>query len=395
MHSLYTERRYDARVPSVEMRALRDGSRRYFVRLRDPKRGKYTSETFTSRAEAERFCRLVEAIGPARAIAERAEEVGSGSPVTLDEVMDGYLKWNAKRVRSDRTIADYSRDYRNWIAPTFGARKADAVTEDDVQRWVEEMSGSLSPKSVADRHAILHAAYKWGIRNKAVTTDPCLATVLPKRHRKAVKGIRPPEWIALHTALRQINPDAADLAEFLLGTGWRFSEATALSAYDVEDYGDGQVWVTMGQVVRRNAAGQHVVVQDAKSEKSQRRSRLSPKIATLVQRRLEKVEGDAPVFTTARGAQWHYSNFANRAWKPACKAANLTRNPTPHWLRHSHIVWLDRTGKVSLPELQRRAGHESIETTVGVYGSMIEDVNVAALEAFDAMLGDEQPQIMP
>jgi integrase len=60
------------------------------------------------------------------------------------------------------------------------------------------------------------------------------------------KGLRPAEWKALHVALCQIDQDAADFALFLAWTGWRFSEAAALSSYDVEDYGDS-LYVTMGR----------------------------------------------------------------------------------------------------------------------------------------------------
>ena len=60
----------------------------------------------------------------------------------------------------------------------------------------------------------------------------------------------------------------------------------------------------------------------------------------MVNRRLQNVTGDGLVFTTSTGAQWRYSNFRDRAWTPAVKAANLTRKPSPHWLRHtSGIDW--------------------------------------------------------
>src|SRR5699024_463531 len=102
---------------------------------------------------------------------------------------------------------------------------------------------------------------------------------------------------------------------------WRWSEATALSAYDVEDHGD-KLHVTMGRVVRRNAAGEHVIVDDAKSAAGLRRIALDAEPAEMVRRRVATVRGDGLVFTTGRGHQWHYANFRNRAWNPAVAAAN-------------------------------------------------------------------------
>lgn len=380
-------------MPTVQTRHLKDGTSRYFVRVRDPVRHKETSETFATRKEAQQFCDEVRLLGPAEAIGRRERKLTEDAGPTVDSLFAGFIAWKTARVRSDRTIADYRRDYRNWIQPTFGARRAVRVTPQDVQTWVESMIPKLSPKSIADRHSLLHGIYGWAVRTKALAANPCDATDLPKRRKGPPKGLRPAEWQALYAALRQINPDAADLAMFLASTGWRFSEATALTAYDVDDYG-GAVYVTVGAVIRRNAAGQHVRVDDAKTTASQRRIRLSPTAAQLVRRRLETTPPGGLVLTTAAGAQWHHSNFLHRAWEPAVKVANIPRRPTPHWLRHSHVFWLSLTGKVSPQQIQRRVGHEHIETTFGVYGQMIQDVPAEALDALDAMLGEGPgPQI--
>jgi integrase len=366
---------------------LRDGTTRWRVRLRDPARRKETSETFATKAEAQKFCDTVAVLGAAEAIARLGAAYAEQAGPTVDELFHGFIDWKATRVRSDRTVADYRRDYRNWIQQPFGGRYAVHVTEQDVQAWVESMVGRLSPKSIADRHSILFGIYGYGIRTKKVVRNPCIGTDMPKRPKSKPKGLRPAEWQALHIALRQMDADAADLALFLVSTGWRFSEATALSTYDVEDYGDGDVWVTMGWVIRRNAAGQHERVEDSKSDAGARRIRLGKAAAATVRRRLDTAPPGSLLFTTKQGSQWHHGNFLNRMWKPAVKAANLERNPTPHWLRHSQVYWLDMAG-APVTQIQKRIGHEHIETTTGTYGSMIGDVSPAVLDALDKFIGE-------
>jgi integrase len=151
----------------------------------------------------------------------------------------------------------------------------------------------------------------------------------------------------------------------------------------------------MDRVVRRNAAGQHVIVDEGKGQASIRRVRVDPDAARMFRRRMiGKAPGDL-VFTTPvsaqnglGGSQWHESNYLTRYWNPAVKAANLSRRPTPHWLRHTHVVWMALSG-ASLPELQSRIGHASITTTINVYGRMLSDVQPAALTAFAAMRGGQ------
>lgn len=364
----------------------KDGTSSWRVRLRDPVRHRFTSETFATRKEAEQFCKLVGAVGAGKAIRMRDEQVTEETGPTVNDLFEGYLKWKATRVRSDRTVADYRRDYDNWIREPLGGHVAFTVTEQDVQGWVESMVGTLAAKTVVDRHSLLHGVYGWGVRTKVVLFNPCIGTELPKRRKSQPKGLRPAEWQALHIALRQIDADAADLAHFLVASGWRFSEAAALSAFDVEDYG-AELYVTMSQVVRRNAAGQHKIVEDGKSEESMRRIKMSTGAAAMIRRRMERVSPGGLVFTTKAGAQWHHPNFNLRAWKPAVEAAGLSRNPTPHWLRHSQVFWLSMSHEATIEEIQRRVGHEHYETTMGVYGSMISDVSDAALDALDRFIG--------
>lgn len=367
-----------------------DGRITYRVRFREPpgRHGKQTSETFDTMTEALRFAALIQHMTRHDAIRQMDLETGGDNRTTLDQLAEQFFTWKESDpdVRSDRTVADYRRDYRNWIKPTLGSRAAESIHEGDVQNLIDSMRGKLEPKSIVDRHAILFGIFNWAVSPARgfVKHNPCIGTSLPKRVKKPPKGLRPAEWQALYPALEKIDRDAADLALFLLATGWRISEAAALSAYSVED--DGRyVTVNMGWVVRRNAAGEHVIVEDGKSDAATRRVKLDQDASVMVRDRLTRVKGDGLVFTTAKGKQWHSSNFNARYWQPAVSAAGLTRRPTPHWLRHTAVAWLILGGKVSLPEIQRRIGHEHISTTVDVYGRMIEDVSVEALDGFAAM----------
>lgn len=373
----------------TERHDAKDGSTTWRVRFREgvsEKTGKprQTCVTFDHQHQANQFAALIDnGLTPTAALRQMRVDHASRTGPTLDQLAEQFFAWKETDVRSDRTVADYRRDYRNWIKPTLGDRPAAAVTDHDVQSLIDEMTRTkLKPKSIADRHAILHGIYKWGIERGHVDRSPCLKTRLPKRVTSPPKGLRPNEWAALHAALRSIDTDAADLAEFMLATGWRWSEATALDVFDVEDNGV-TVYVTMGRVMRRNAHNEVELVEDAKSESGHRRTRLDDDAAEVVRRRVGSRYAGL-VFTTKTGAKWHYSHFRERAWNPAVKAAKLTRNPTPHWLRHSQAFWMLLAG-APVTAVQRRLGHKHISTTNDVYARMIEDVDDAALERFAAM----------
>lgn len=380
-------------MPTPKPYRRSDGTTTWRVRFRHG--GKNTSETFATEKAALAFCSDVTHHGVDYAVRMRDEDEAASTAPTLDEAAESFFEWKSTRVRSDRTIADYRAAYKRWISPTLGRRSIAGIEQDDVQALIDTMSAKtkgrkgLSPKSVAHHHALLHSIYTYATHPARawVDHDPCAATDLPKRTKKPPKGLRPAEWQALHRALVKVDPDADDLALFLLYSGWRWSEAAGLSVWDVDLPADPltqPVHVTMGRVLRRNAAGQYVVVEDAKSTAGHRRVALTGEAAIMVARRMVTAEPGGLLFTTKNGASWNYAHFRERAWNKAVKVANLPRVPTPHELRHTHVWWMVQSG-ASLPELQSRIGHASIKTTIDVYGRMVTDVSAASLTAFDAL----------
>lgn len=383
-------------MPTPLRYVARDGTTTWRVRFR--RHGRSTSETFHTKAAARTFCRWIDEHGTDEAVRMRESDLDESNAHTLDEVAAEFFVWKEGRVRSDRTVKDYRRDYRRWIAPRFGERKITLIGPGDVQRWVDDMLDGFegrrpaAPKSIGDRHALLHAMYAYALSpaRQLATENPCLGTDLPRKVKRPPKGLHPGEWRALAPELRRIDEDAADLADFLLASGWRFSEGAAVPVWAVEDYGD-QMHIPVVQVIRRNAAGEHAIVPDTKNVGSNRRTLLDEHTAAMVRRRCVGKRPSDLVFTTGISAQnglggstWHYSNFRRRYWDPAVRAAGLSRQPTPHWLRHTAVYWLVLAG-ASLAEISKRIGHRQISTTIDVYGQMVSDVSAEALSGFVAL----------
>ena len=63
-----------------------------------------------------------------------------------------------------------------------------------------------------------------------------------------------------------------------------------------------------------------------------------------------------------------------------------------HDLRHSHASALIAAG-IPLPVIQRRLGHESIQTTVDVYGHLAPEAYAGAASAIDLSLTQALPKV--
>jgi integrase len=376
-------------VASIRERTSSSGERVVAVLFRHG--GKQRSRTFSDPKMAEKFRQIVDLLGPDKALAELLA-ADQDDRLTVDELATRFLDWKARDV-TVRTMTDYRRDYVKWVKPRLGDRAAESVDETDVQAWVDDMATQLSPKSVADRHMLLHAMYDYGRAKsrRLVTHNPCLETDLPKRVKKPPKGTTVPEWRAILTAAARRNPDARDLILFLGSVGWRFSEAIALGVRDVEDDGE-QVTVTVTRVFRLDGSSRQMIAEDeAKSYAAFRRVALPTEAAAMIRRR---VVGKGPsdlVFTNSRGNHWNQSTFLRETWPRIVADARADgglseeRRPTPHWLRHMAVQVMIAAG-AQLPEVQRTIGHEHISTTIDVYGGMIGGLPSSTLANVDRIL---------
>jgi integrase len=372
----------------------RDGTRTWRIRYRHD--GTNTTDTFDTRREALDFAADIRDFGAAEAVKRlTVRDQPASSALTLDTVFREFITWNAGRVKSSRTGEEYEGQWEK-IGPAIGAhRPIDSITEDDVQRWVDGMTSGkigardikgqlvpLSPKTIANRHGLLHSVFKFATARgqRYIATNPCAETSLPKRRKGMPKGLRPGEWVALHAALEQVDPDAADLALALYASGARFGEITALETWSIEDDGR-RVTLTIDHVNRRQAGGKYEIVEDTKSDAGFRRVQIGAGASAMFRRRMIAAGPGGLVFTNRHGRVWLHSTFY-LSWNKAVEVANLSRRPTVHWLRHSHVQALI-DGGAYMAEIQARVGHESYKTTSDTYGRMRRGVGVDVLDGLD------------
>lgn len=410
-------------MASIRERPSVDGEPTFSVLFRHGKRQR--SKPFESLAAAERFVMRIDLDGIDAALVWLDEQDSKHKAgITLDEIAAQWLEARAADVATGsltpRVLTGYRRDYENWISSWLGHLPAESITEVHVQGWADRIKSmpKSSAKSVADRHAILHQIFKWAANPRrgiiAAGHNPCIGTELPKKTRSQPKGLRLPELQALTAVARSTNPTAADLIDFILGTGWRIGEAIALTAGQVEDDGTA-VYVTMSRVWRREVG----YVDGGKSQAALRRLRVLGDAVGVLRRRMVGLAPGDLVLTTGDGRPWDEAGFRRDHWKKITVAAGLGggwrctcgaqptsqkrvdshlranpdhevtkvegRNPTPHWLRHSHVFICHAAG-MDLAEIQRRIGHEDIRLTINTYGRLIDGMRDEVADRLDALL---------
>ncbi|MFI0768562.1 tyrosine-type recombinase/integrase [Streptomyces sp. NPDC021218] len=406
-------------MASIVERPKKDGTSTFQVKWRQD--GEWQSEKFGDVDSADAFKRLVEAHGgkwPHGWV--RGEGFVEKPKVPGDMPFVRYAERYVDRLTGIdvRTREDYHREIRIHLSLLQHAEPSGHVIpaticnveSDDITDWVRlEEQGQpdpdtegrwirrkADPKSIANRHGLLFCVFQAAMEAKPQlrTDNPCKGTRLPRLDDHVDEEMTFLEHDEYQRIAAEItDPDARDLADWLVSTGMRWSEATALQVKDI----NLRAAVPTASVQRawkkakKGAEGGAFYLGPPKTKKARRLVALAAAQVDVARRLAAGQAPEAFLFRTPTGKHWRHANYYNRKWLPAVQAAiakGLPKRPRLHDLRHSHAAWLI-AANIPLPAIQIRLGHESISTTVDRYGHLVRsldgDITAAVAAAMSAV----------
>lgn len=383
-------------MTSVNTYRARDGAVSYRVRFRLEKgRGNPVSETFTDPEEAAKFAAQVDQIGGKAARALRRAVEAAQSPRTLATALDEHLDLLRASV-TPGTVDKYRRIAAATWLPTLGPIPVEAITRDAVVGWVAtqrvattQRGGTYSTKSIKNAHSVLSAVLQREVDAGRLGRNVAHGVHMPTDRRQSVEKV----FLTADQFTRLLAeiPDRYKLLVMTLyGTGMRWGEATALTPVKF-NFEARPATVRVDQAWKQGADSRPYIG-TPKTRRSLRTITLPGNLADELRQACEELAADDLLFTGETGVALRSGPFHTRVWQPAVKAAALGVKPRVHDLRHSHASALIAAG-VSLPVVQRRLGHESIQTTIDVYGHLAPDAYAGATEAAEAMLTQALPQL--
>jgi len=284
----------------------------------------------------------------------------------IDHAIAEYLQhMRVERGLALNTLAAYRRDltrYAGYLAGA-GCELPGQITRHHVTGFVQALSDgsdggtALGVRSAARTVVAVRGLHKFWALEGLTTTDPASDVHPP------MPGKRLPKAISVDEVTRILEASGADtptglrdraLLEFLYSTGARISEAVGLDVDDIS-LDDAE-------------AGPAIVRLFGKGSKE----RLVP-LGSYGARALDaylvrgrpllagKGKGTPALFLNARGGRISRQS----AWtilKAAAEKANITRDVSPHTLRHSFATHL-LEGGADVRVVQELLGHASVTTT--------------------------------
>jgi integrase len=376
-------------VASIRTNKLTHGRESFTLQWRED--NEQRGLTFDNKPEAERWKKLLDANGQSFTKAEQLYEEHEAGGVTFDELFEEHL--NQLTDVGPYQMKRYRSAYRDHFG-SLAHRTVKGITRADVTAWINEMrkkpgryGDKMSAKTIANHHGLLSAAMTTAVISGYRADNPCKGVKLPKstHTEEVIRFMTRAEWDAI---MGHMDPHYRPFFQFLVGTGLRFGEATALTARDFDlDGVTPSVKVTKAW---KEDEDRGYYIGPPKTKKSRRTVSLAPSTVEVV-RALVEAAGDGYVFKLKRGGVIRSGALYNRAWEPALLGAGYIKTtkskdgvpgvvgnmPRVHDCRHTHASWMIQAGMQIFP-LSRRLGHESIVTTSDRYSHLLPDAQFEA-----------------
>jgi integrase len=371
------------------MASLRGGTRKdgsTYVQVLYRVDGKQSSTSFEDMASAVKFQKLARKFGPAKAL-----ETIQTDPELLTLTVSEWLEHHIEHLIGVRksTLYDYRAYAKNDIVPALGELPLMVLSCDDIARWVQVMvEKGASGKTIANKHGFLSSVLNAAVRAGHIPTNPAAGQRLPTSERADMACLTREEFAKL---LAAVTEPWRPLVEFLVASGCRWGEATALRPSDV-DRKAGTVRITRAWKRTYDRGGYEIG--PPKTKRSIRTINVPKSV-------LDKLHysGDW-LFVNRAGRPIRHNGFHDRVWRPAIERvwpsvdpegnpfdkSKLVRRPRVHDLRHTCASWMVLAG-VPLPVVQAHLGHESINTTISLYTHLDRRSSEAAADAIEAVLG--------
>ena len=275
----------------------------------------------------------------------------------LKDSIEDYLHFiKVERQLSDNTLQSYKRDlvaYARHIHDDQQILEFDKVMREHILLYLDSLrSVGKSSKTISRQISSIRSFHQFLLREKVTNQDPTVHLEMPKKEQSLPKVLSIEEIDALLTAPSEEKPQGIrDIAilEMMYGSGMRISELIELNLEDVH--------MTMGFVRVFGKGGKERIIPLGRS------AMLA--CANYLEHARPQLLGNAPkndaFFITQRGKRFTRQG----CWKiikEYAAAANISKEITPHVLRHSFATHLIENG-ADLRAVQELLGHADISTT--------------------------------
>ncbi len=273
----------------------------------------------------------------------------------MEREIESFIAYlhNIKKT-SPNTEMSYRRDLtkmRIYLEVTAGSPAVHEVTKENLKKYLAYMERRKYKASTISRSiASMKAFYHYLLKNGKVSEDVSACLKAPKVERRV------PDVLSAEETERLLEGPSGDsdkeirdsaMLELLYATGIRVSELIRLRLSDINMH--------MGYIICREGGKERMIPFGSRAREAVQRY-----LRKARDRMMTNEAGDV-LFVNCKGAPMSRQGF----WKIVkhyAKKAGITKDITPHTLRHTFAAHMVENG-ADLKSVQEMLGHSDISTT--------------------------------
>lgn len=326
-----------------------------------------------------------------RKITEITSELDKGtykepSKLLLSEWLDIWLKDYTISLKP-LTVKSYTSHVKNHIVPNLGAVPLNQLDTHTIQKFINQLAETLSPKTVKNIHGSLHQSLEQAVHIKYLPFNPADNCKLPKAKKKPIK---PLDKTQVADFLKAIEGDRFQPVFIIdLFTGMRQSEIIGLT-WDCVDF-DNETLLIRRQW--QKLKGGYAFI-EPKNDKSR-----IVRPPALVFNLLRQVKREQAESRLRAGSAWENKEnfvFTNELGQPykhetirlhfkKIVASMGVPDMRFHDLRHSFAVVSLQLGD-DIKTVQENLGHHSAAFTLDTYAHATDSMKKESANRLDAFI---------
>ena len=290
----------------------------------------------------------------------------------FSEVADNWLASKKPNIR-EGSYQGYKGHVENHLKPFFGRYKISQINFDLIERYkVKALGNGVTAATLRRVFSSLNGILSYAVKSRYLEYNPVKEVEKPKDRRDheekdEIAVLQPEQIRALFDAAGSQKERVLYMMATL--TGMREGELLGVQWHDIN-------WPNRQVHVRRTY--NYGRFYKPKTKTSRRKIDLASELVSELRKwKLACPKNELNlVFPNNVGKPWHPVNMVKRQFLPALKRAKLPRIRF-HDLRHTYASLLIDQGE-NIKYVQTQLGHSKIQTTLDIYGHLLNEVNTEA-----------------
>lgn len=296
---------------------------------------------------------------------------------TIEQMLADYIESGKNLGKLKATTLHSYECAKEKIVEYIGSEDAAKIDSMKVQHMVDDLSETLSPKTIKNYISVLSSSFERAIRLRQLRENPCDYIDRPKVEKPDIKVLDEADWNNYLECLSKADLTLRCAISLALFCGLRRSEICGID--ELRDIDLNFKYIRVSET--RHVVDGVEYLQSPKTKESERIQAMPDYVVEIVKQLIalhqsSDFERSTLLIQNDFGEPIHPDTLSGRIrdWEKKNNLPGISLHP----LRHTFASMLLNSQKVDIAQISRELGHSNITTTLNTYTHVVNRASVSS-----------------